>query len=203
MRTVGEGHTEDELARGFVHTLIPIALAYLVAHYFSSLLFQGQALAYLVSDPLGDGSDLLGTSSWAIDYALVGATAIWYVQVAALVAGHVAGLVLAHDRALVVYRQPGDAMRSQVWMLARHGRLHVPRPLAAVGGGMSAVPLAHAGHWYHAVLYLAPVLVVVLALWISSVREKRAARAASGGGAGRLGRLALEPRARRGRGPRT
>ena len=41
---------------------------------------------------------------------------------------------------------------------------------------MSAVPLAHAGHWYHAVLYLAPVLVVVLALWISSVREKRAAR---------------------------
>jgi hypothetical protein len=117
MRTVGEGHTEDELARGFVHTLIPIALAYLVAHYVSSLLFQGQALGYLVSDPLGDGSDLLGTSSWAIDYALVGATAIWYVQVAALVTGHVAGLVLAHDRALVLYRQPGDATRSQVWML--------------------------------------------------------------------------------------
>ena len=62
----------------------------------------------------------------------------------------------------------------------RHGRLHVPRPLAPVGGGMSAVPLAHAGHWYHAVLYLAPVLVVVLALWISSVREKRAARRGGG-----------------------
>lgn len=117
MRTVGEGHTEDELARGFVHTLIPIALAYLVAHYVSSLLFQGQALGYLVSDPLGDGSDLFGTSSWAIDYALLGATAIWYVQVAALVTGHLAGLVLAHDRALVLYRQPGDATRSQVWML--------------------------------------------------------------------------------------
>jgi cytochrome c-type biogenesis protein CcmH/NrfF len=34
-------------------------------------------------------------------------------------------------------------------------------------------PLAHAGHWYHALLYLAPVLVVVLALWVSSLRERR------------------------------
>ena len=41
---------------------------------------------------------------------------------------------------------------------------------------MSALPLAHAGHWYHAVLYLAPVLVVVLARWIASGRETRAAR---------------------------
>lgn len=37
-------------------------------------------------------------------------------------------------------------------------------------------PLAHAGHWYHSLLYLAPVLVVVLVLWLSSVRERRAVR---------------------------
>jgi hypothetical protein len=38
------------------------------------------------------------------------------------------------------------------------------------------IPLAHAGHWYHAILYLAPVLLVVGALWLSSLRERRAIR---------------------------
>ena len=37
-------------------------------------------------------------------------------------------------------------------------------------------PFAHVGHWYHAILYLAPVLVVVVALWLSSLRERRAER---------------------------
>jgi hypothetical protein len=43
---------------------------------------------------------------------------IWYVQVAALVAGHVSGLALAHDRALVVYGDNRLAAESQRWMLA-------------------------------------------------------------------------------------
>ena len=107
----------DELARSFAHTLIPIAFAYIVAHYFSLLLFQGQAAVFLVSDPLGDGSDIFGTSTSAIDYSLLGANAIWYVQVAALVIGHVAGLVLAHDRALATWADPRVAVRSQYWML--------------------------------------------------------------------------------------
>ena len=33
--------------------------------------------------------------------------------------------------------------------------------------------LAHAGHWYHALLYLAPVIVISLALWRSGAREDR------------------------------
>ena len=41
---------------------MPIALAYVAAHYFTLLLFQGQAMAFLASDPLGDGSDLFGTA---------------------------------------------------------------------------------------------------------------------------------------------
>jgi len=40
------------------------------------------------------------------------------VQVGALIAGHVAGLVLAHDRALLVYDRAREATRSQYWMLA-------------------------------------------------------------------------------------
>jgi hypothetical protein len=118
MRSLGGGHDTTELSRRFVHSLIPIALAYVVAHYFSLLVYQGQAMAYLISDPLGDGSDLLGTANISIDYNLIGANGVWYVQVCALVLGHAAGLTLAHDRALVVYQRVRDATRSQYWMLA-------------------------------------------------------------------------------------
>jgi hypothetical protein len=118
MGSIGGGHRPGELAQRFAHTLIPIALAYVVAHYFSLLAYQGQAMASLSSDPLGDGSNLLGAASATIDYGVISATGIWYVQVAALVLGHVAGLTLAHDRALSVYRRVRDATRSQYWMLA-------------------------------------------------------------------------------------
>ena len=99
------------------HALIPILAAYVVAHYFSLLAYSGQDLARLASDPLGDGSDLFGGAGATIDYGVVSATAIWYVQVAALVLGHVAALVLAHDRALVLYASHREATRSQVVML--------------------------------------------------------------------------------------
>jgi hypothetical protein len=106
-----------QLGRRFVHTLIPIAAAYLVAHYFSLLAYNGQALWHLASDPLGRGSDLFGGAQSGIDYSIVSATEIWYAQVAALVLGHVSGLVLAHDRALSTYGNPRAASGSQVTML--------------------------------------------------------------------------------------
>jgi hypothetical protein len=119
MHTVRAGIRTSELGRLFAHAFIPIALAYLVAHYFTLVLYQEQAqFTYLLSDPLGDGSDVFGTAGSGIDYGLIGATAIWYVQVGALVVGHVTALVLGHDRALAVYRDPATASRSQYWMLA-------------------------------------------------------------------------------------
>ena len=118
MAGIGAGHDPSELGRRFVHSLVPIALAYVVAHYFSLLAYQGQAMVPLASDPLGNGSDLFGTASTIIDYNVISATGVWYVQVAALVLGHAVGLTLAHDRALVVYRRMRDATRSQYWMLA-------------------------------------------------------------------------------------
>jgi hypothetical protein len=105
------------LSRRFAHTLLPIAVAYLIAHYFSLLAYNGQDLWRLASDPLGDGHDFLGGARRAIDYSVVSATAIWYVQVGALVVGHVAALTLAHDRALVVYGSARAAARSQIVML--------------------------------------------------------------------------------------
>jgi len=109
-----------KLRSGFAHTLIPIAFAYLVAHYFSLFVFQEQAqFTYLLSDPLGTAStDLFGTASGGIDYRLFSANAIWYIQVAALVIGHVAGLTLAHDRATSYWGDFRQAARSQYWMLA-------------------------------------------------------------------------------------
>jgi hypothetical protein len=120
MRTVPGAPSFKELRTGFAHTLIPIALAYLVAHYFSFFVFQEQAqFGYLLSDPLGTGhTDLFGTVSNEVDYKLLSANAIWYVQVAALVVGHVIGLMLAHDRALVYWPDYRKATASQYWMLA-------------------------------------------------------------------------------------
>ena len=118
MHTVDRTRSTLDLARMFGYTLVPIAFAYVFAHYCSLLVFQGQALGYLSSDPLGDGSNLLGTASWTINYTVLSANLTWYLQVGALVIGHVTGLILAHDRALTVYRDSRQATRSQYWMLA-------------------------------------------------------------------------------------
>lgn len=117
MRTVDRDRSAGELARAFAHTLVPIALAYALAHYLSLLVFQGQALGFLLSDPLGDGADLLGTANWTIDYTVLTATAIWYLQIIVIVLGHIGALVLAHDRALAIFRGGRAAIRSQLWML--------------------------------------------------------------------------------------
>jgi hypothetical protein len=119
MHTVKTSLGTRRLGQLFVHAFIPIALAYLVAHYFSLVLFQEQAqFGFLLSDPLGRGKDYFGTAENGIDYGLISATGIWYVQVAALVIGHVTALVLGHDRALSVYGDTRLAARSQYWMLA-------------------------------------------------------------------------------------
>jgi hypothetical protein len=116
-RSVGGGFSAGELRRAFVHTLVPIAAAYVAAHYLTYLLFSGQQIIYLSSDPFGQGWDLFGTASSGIDYSLLSQNGQWYAMVGCVVLGHVAGLVLAHDRALAMYGQAKLAVRSQYWML--------------------------------------------------------------------------------------
>jgi hypothetical protein len=87
----------------FVHSLLPIALGYTVAHYFSFAMFQGQAGYLLATDPLGYGWDLLGVAGQGVDYTAVGPQAIAFVQVGAIVIGHVVGVVAAHDRAMATF----------------------------------------------------------------------------------------------------
>ena len=120
METVPGAPSRRTLWRGFGHVLIPIAFAYLVAHYFSLFVFQIQAqFTYLLSDPLGTGTtDLFGTAGTGINYGVITPEVTWYVQVASLVVGHVVALALAHDRAVAYWGDYRAAARSQYWMLA-------------------------------------------------------------------------------------
>jgi hypothetical protein len=116
-RSVGGRMSAERLRVAFVHSLVPIALVYVAAHYLTFLIFEGQAISYLASDPLGQGWDLFGTASRAVDYGVLSQENAWYLSVGFVVAGHVAALTLAHDRALVIYPQTRLAVRSQYWML--------------------------------------------------------------------------------------
>jgi hypothetical protein len=105
------------LVPDFLRSLLPIAFVYLVAHYVSLFLVQGQFAIPLLSDPLGRGWDLFGTADVVPDLTVISPNTTWYVQVGALVAGHVAGLAVAHDRAVTIFADTRDALRSQYALL--------------------------------------------------------------------------------------
>ncbi len=106
-----------ELSTQFLHTLVPIVFGYMLAHYFSLLVLQGQAVGYLVSDPLGHGSNLFGTAEFLVDYNLISFAAIWYVQILAIVGGHVGGIILSHERGLETFTSLRESVTAQQWML--------------------------------------------------------------------------------------
>ena len=111
------GERWHPLAVRFAHSLVPIAFAYMVAHYFSLLVLEGQLGLRLVSDPFGLGWNLLGTAGWSVNLGLLSVGVIWHVQVVAIVAGHIGGVVLAHDRAVASF-PARVAMRTQYALLA-------------------------------------------------------------------------------------
>ena len=109
------------LMRDFAPSLVPIGVAYAIGHYISLLAFQGQAIPQLLSNPLGDqlqpgDGGWFGSAAWTIDYSWLSSNAIWYLQVGALLVGHVLSLVLSHDRALERFPKR-RAARSQRAML--------------------------------------------------------------------------------------
>ncbi|MGH3872493.1 MAG: hypothetical protein ACRDSR_13475 [Pseudonocardiaceae bacterium] len=79
------------------HTVIPIVVGYVIAHYFSLLLFQGQQAITMLADPLN--------TSDAVNYGLVTATGIAFIQVTAVVVGHVLAVISAHDRSVALFPQ--------------------------------------------------------------------------------------------------
>ena len=107
----------SRLEFGFIHTLVPIAAVYVLAHYLTYFVYDGQRILYLASDPFGQGWDIFGTATRGVDYSVLSQNSAWYLEVAFVVVGHVAALTLAHDRALKIYGQAKLAVRSQYWML--------------------------------------------------------------------------------------
>ncbi|MCW2848688.1 MAG: hypothetical protein JWR90_2662 [Marmoricola sp.] len=91
----------SELPNLLAHSVIPIVVGYMTAHYLSYLVEQGQVTLMQLSDPMVRGDNLLGTANWSVNYWLsFHPSLLAVVKVLAVIAGHVVGVVAAHDRAL-------------------------------------------------------------------------------------------------------
>lgn len=98
--TIIVGWSIGILARIFIFSLVPIAIAYHLSHLLSFFLIFGQLIIPLASDPFGFGWDLFGTADFATDIGIVGPRFIWTISVIAIVVGHVAAVYLAHVTAI-------------------------------------------------------------------------------------------------------
>ncbi|MCW2856147.1 MAG: hypothetical protein JWR52_1762 [Marmoricola sp.] len=91
------------LPQAFAHSVVPIIVGYMTAHYLSYFVEQGQTTILELSDPLVRGNNYLGTANWSVNYFLsFHPTLLASVKVLAVVTGHVVGVTAAHDRALTL-----------------------------------------------------------------------------------------------------
>jgi hypothetical protein len=98
---LGPGLVRRTLPDRFAHSVVPIVVGYVVAHYLSYFLEVGQQTVVLLSDPLAKGQNLLGTADWPVSYWISEhPTFLAVLKVAAVVTGHVLGVIAAHDRAV-------------------------------------------------------------------------------------------------------
>jgi hypothetical protein len=99
------------------HSVIPIIVGYMTAHYLSYLVEQGQMTLMQLSDPMVDGSNLLGTANWSVNYWLsFHPSMLAVIKVLAVITGHVVGVVAAHDR-VVKLLPPKHHVTGQIGML--------------------------------------------------------------------------------------
>ena len=106
-----------EVGAYFVLSLVPIALAYHLAHYASFLLTVGQLIIPLISDPFGMQWDLFGTADYRVNIAIVGARFVWNISIVSIVMGHIIAVYLSHFLALRVLKNMKQALLSQIPML--------------------------------------------------------------------------------------
>ncbi len=116
-QTVGEETGVIEMARMFAFSLIPIALAYNIAHFITLLLVQGQLIIQLASDPFGFGWDLFGTVDYTVNIAIINARVVWFLSLAVIVLGHVLAVYLSHVVAARSFRDRSAVLTSQYPML--------------------------------------------------------------------------------------
>ena len=83
------------------HSLIPIVVGYIFAHYLSYLVERGQQAVFALADPLGRDWNLLGLGHLHVTYLLsLHPTVLAVVKVTCVVTGHIVAVIAAHDKAL-------------------------------------------------------------------------------------------------------
>jgi hypothetical protein len=101
-----------DLAKKFAFSLIPIAIAYNAAHYFSLFWLDAPSLIGYLLDPFD-----LGWSSFQVYGNPINASTIWYSQITLIIAGHVAAVYTAHKAALLIFNGRKAALKSQYLMI--------------------------------------------------------------------------------------
>ena len=109
------GQKPRDLAKIFSPSLVPIVFGYTLAHYLQLAIDESQTFLFQLSDPFGRGWDLFGGSGNRISFNIINVSLIAWIQAIGVVAGHIAGVVVAHDRAVSSFSER-DAVRSQYVM---------------------------------------------------------------------------------------
>ncbi len=96
-----DGLPRRSLPMRFAHSLVPIIVGYIFAHYLSYFVEVGQQTLIYLSDPMVNGSNYLGTADLQVNYWLsLHPTFLAFTKVFSIVGGHVLGVIAAHDRAM-------------------------------------------------------------------------------------------------------
>jgi hypothetical protein len=83
------------------HSLIPIVVGYIFAHYLSYLVERGQQAVFALADPFGRGWNPLGLAHLHAAYVLsLHPTVLAVIKVSCVVTGHIVAVIAAHDKAL-------------------------------------------------------------------------------------------------------
>lgn len=106
-----------DLALQFAYSLVPIALVYNIAHYYTLILTEGQVFIRILSDPFGFGWNLFNTATYSPNLSIVDAGITWHVQVALILIGHISSVYLAHLAALNAFTSHKRTLLSQFPML--------------------------------------------------------------------------------------
>jgi len=103
-------------------SILPIAFAYHFAHYLIAFLVNIQYTVAAVSDPFANGADILGLGEFYVTTGFMNShhtvEAIWLIQAAAVVTGHILSVLLAHAMAINLFGDARRAMISQVPLAA-------------------------------------------------------------------------------------
>lgn len=111
------GNTQAVMHR-FAPSLLPIVLAYHASHYYTLLQVQGPKIVPLLSDPFGWQQNWFGTAGWLRHVDQPDVYTVWDAQIALILLGHVAAVVVAHRTALQAAATRHAAAVSQLPMLA-------------------------------------------------------------------------------------